>query len=241
MIEKITDFNELSDFQVVNLYTVRIKSLAKTYGFDYSFVSFYRQSVNGVCTAVFSILDSDITLAVDTETADIEELFEFFVFRGFSSLLCADDFVLNCDYECGTIMKSSQKVLTEAEYNIRELKDFNELSDLYNFIGYSGSFDLWYADVRRRISKSTVTVYAIYEQNKIVSSALLSSVFDKNAVLTGVRTEPSFRNKGYAGALVSKLCGAVNGAVFLMRENDKNENFYRRLGFKNIDKWRIYK
>lgn len=241
MIEKITEFKKLNDYIDTNIYTVRIKSLATAYGFKYSFVSFYRQLINDVCTAVFSQLDSDITLAVDIQTADLQELSRFFAIQGFSSLLCADDFVLDRRYASGIVMASSQKDFFKPELNICDLDSYGDLYELYDFIGYEGPFDLWYTDIRRRISRSTAKACAIRRNRKIISSALLSSVYEEKAVLTGVKTDIFFRNKGYAGAAVSHLCRKVKGTVYLMREDGKNEDFYMDLGFKNIDKWRMYK
>ncbi|MDE7124489.1 MAG: GNAT family N-acetyltransferase, partial [Eubacterium sp.] len=59
--------------------------------------------------------------------------------------------------------------------------------------------------------------------------------------LTGVQTKPEFRKMGYGSALVSAMCCDFNGTVYLMRENGRNESFYKKLGFENIGKWRIYK
>lgn len=241
MIEKITYFQKLNDFNSQSIYTIRIKSLAVSYGFSYSFASFYRQLINGVCTAILSKLDSDITLAVDTQAADLRELSEFLEIQCFSSLLCADDFQLAREYERGTVMASFKKNDVKPEFDICVLESYSDLYELYDFIGYEGRFELWYTDIRRRISKATVKACAVRENSKIVSSALLSSVYEENAVLTGVKTDINFRKKGYAGALVDYLCRGVKGTVFLMREYGKNEDFYHRLGFKNIDKWRMYK
>lgn len=241
MIEKINSFEKLDMFKTVNIYTVRIKALAAVYGFKFSFASFYRQMTNGICTAVFSVLDFDITLAVDVDIADVEELSDFFKFHGYNSLLCSNRFILDSEYECGAVMACHKKLPLEYDFNIQKINDFHELADLYKFIGYGGNFDSWYADIRRRISKSATLACAVYENENIVSSAVLSSVYCENAVLTGVKTDVNFRNKGLAGAIVRYLCRAVKGTVFLMREIDKNEKFYKNLGFENVDMWRIYK
>ena len=109
MIEKLNDIEKLNAFKPVDLYTIRIKSLADTYGFGYSFAAFYRQMQQGRCTAVFSILDSDITLAVDTDSADVPELAEFFNLHGFTSLLCSAGFLLDRSFDQSTVMSSRDK------------------------------------------------------------------------------------------------------------------------------------
>ncbi len=37
------------------------------------------------------------------------------------------------------------------------------------------------------------------------------------------------------------MCCDFGGNVYLMRENERNEGFYKKLGFENTGKWRIYK
>ena len=66
-------------------------------------------------------------------------------------------------------------------------------------------------------------------------------MIDNHAILTAVRCEPEFRGMGYGSALVCAICGDVNGRVHLMRDEGMHENFYKRLGFVDDGKWRIYR
>lgn len=241
MIEKLNDIEKLNAFKSVDLYTIRIKSLADTYGFGYSFASFYRQMKHGGCTAVFSILDSDITLAVDDDSADVTELAEFFYLHGFTSLLCSAGFLLDRAFDQGTVMLSRDKNFGNSNLTICTLHSYDPLRALYDFLEYDGAFDMWYADIHRRIAKTTAKACAVFENGRILSSALLSSVHNGCAVLSGVKTDSAYRNRGYATALVRYLCQTVPGTVYLMREHCKNEQFYFELGFKNTDQWRIYR
>ena len=72
-------------------------------------------------------------------------------------------------------------------------------------------------------------------------SAIFSSIYNDDAILTAVKTQPEFRRMGYASALVSYMIGDIKGSTYLMREMGKNEEFYKNLGFINIGKWRLYK
>ena len=75
----------------------------------------------------------------------------------------------------------------------------------------------------------------------IISSGILSSIYDDDALLTAVRTDEKFRDMGYGSFLVSYICSDVKGTVYLMRDKEINENFYKRLGFDNIGVWRMYR
>ena len=113
---------------------------------------------------------------------------------------------------------------------------------MYNFIDYGEiNFDSWYVDISHRIRHGAAKAFTLNMDEEIISSALFSSIYKKNAILTGVQTKPEFRKMGYGSALVSAMCCDFNGTVYLMRENGRNESFYKKLGFENIGKWRIYK
>lgn len=74
----------------------------------------------------------------------------------------------------------------------------------------------------------------------ILASGILSSVTDKGAVLTAVRTQPEFRRMGYGSMLVRRLVADCKGTVYLMREQGRNEQFYLQNGFINQGLWRQY-
>lgn len=122
------------------------------------------------------------------------------------------------------------------------IDEYPPLFDLYNFIDYGESnFEAWYVDINHRIRHNTAKAVTLNVNDEIISSAIFSSIYENNAVLTGVQTKPEFRKMGYGSALVSSMCCDFGGTVYLMRENGRNESFYKKLGFENIGKWRMYK
>lgn len=241
MIEKIECFRQFDEYKNEDLYTVRIKALAQAYGFGYDFAVFYRQIINGRCAAVICRLDSDAVISLDFGLADVSELSSFFAFRGFSSLLCDDSFQLDREYDSGVVMKSESVLFKECRRKAVAVKGYEELKMLYEFTGYAGGFEAWYADISRRIRTKTAAACAVFENGEIISAAVLSSLYNGSAVLSGVKTKPEYRKAGIAGAVVSKLCRASADRVYIMREQNKNESFYEELGFKNTGKWRIYR
>lgn len=240
MIENIEVFDSLNEYCAEDIFTVRIKALAETYGFSYPFAQFYRQMSGDKCTAVFCILDHDVTVAADFDIADQIELASFFGLRGYSSLLCAEPLIQGESAKSGVVMAANGLYSSEENINIHFVSRFDELIGLFDFLEYGGAFDDWYADIKRRINKGTACACAVYDGDKIVSSALLSSIYRNAAVLSGVKTDEKYRNRGYAGALIRVLATEIGGNIYLMREQDKNEHFYNELGFKNVGEWRIY-
>lgn len=239
MIEKIDGFDELTDWIKRDMFTVRILALMKSYGTSYHFATFYRQIIDGKITAVISKLDNDLTLALD-EGFDNTELVRFFCVTGHASILCPSEFQFGAKYDEGIIMQSEKKLnLPSIEAIVDE---YPKLMDLYNFIDYENQdFKSWYVDISHRVRHNTAKAYTLNVDGFIVSSGILSSIFEDKAVLSAVRTQDEFRNMGYASYLVSYICNDVRGCVYLMREANINESFYNRLGFENTGIWRMYR
>ena len=239
MIEIIEDFDGLKEWKKRDLFSIRILALLKSYGTSYNFATFYRQIIDGKITAVISKLDNDITIALDGYF-DNAELVRFFCITGHSSILCPNEFQFGAKYDEGAIMQTNKKMnLPTVEATVDE---YPKLMDLYNFIDYENQdFKSWYVDISHRVRHNTAKAYTLNVDGFIVSSSILSSIYDNTAVLSAVRTQEEFRNMGYASFLVSYICNDVKGSVFLMREANINESFYSRLGFENTGIWRMYR
>ena len=239
MIEKIKSENELFSFGNTDIYSIRIMSLLKAYSVKYDFAAFYRQITDGEITAVFSRLDNDVTLSI-AENADLLELEEFFTVTGFSSLLCDGGISFNFRCSEGVVMKSGKKLELHKSY--ASIDRYPKLMEMFNMLDYpTADFEAWYVDASHRIRHGCAQAFTLNVGGEIVSSAMFSSIYKNNAILSAVSTNPEFRNMGYASTLVSELICDFNGDVYLMREADKNESFYKRLGFENIGLWRMYK
>lgn len=240
MIEKINNAVEFDEWKKRDIFSVRILALIKSYGTQYRFASFYRQVIDGKVTAILSKLDNNFTLSV-VEGFEREELVHFFCVTGYSSILSSDKFLFSERFEEGIVMKSDTK-REPAIPNGITVDEYPKLMDLYNFTDYSSQdFKAWYVDISHRIRHNTAKAYTLVFEGEIISSGILSSIIDGYSLLTAVRTENDFRNMGYGSALVSYICNDVSGTVYLMRDINANESFYNRLGFENIEKWRIYR
>lgn len=240
MIKQIEDISQFNGYDLTDIYTVRILSLLNAYGCKYPFARFYRQvNDDRAVTAILSVLDKDITISF-AENADRDELSRFVSVIGFNSVLCDETLEIDSCYECGIVMKTDKSI--EIPCNYTEIDEYPHLFDLYNFIDYGEiNFDSWYVDISHRIRHGAAKAFTLNMDEEIISSAIFSSIYKRNAILTGVQTKPEFRKMGYGSALVSAMCCDFNGTVYLMRENGRNESFYKKLGFENIGKWRIYK
>ncbi|MBQ9516741.1 MAG: GNAT family N-acetyltransferase [Eubacterium sp.] len=239
MIEKIQNETEFDCWQQRDIFTVRILSLLKSYGCKYQFATYFKQVVDDKVTAIMSKLDGDFTLSL-TDDADQEELVHFFCVTGYTSITCSDGFLLGSRYEEGVVMHSDAKM----DYSLVgiTLDEYPKLMDLFNFVDYnSQDFKSWYVDISHRVRHGTAKAYTLCIDDTIIASGILSAIIDGHAILTAVRCESEFRGMGYGSALVSAICNDVAGRVHLMRDEGMHEDFYKRLGFTDDGKWRIYR
>lgn len=240
MIKLIKDnYCDIFDFCADDLYSVRIKSLLLAYGTKYDFASFYCQYINNELTAVISKLDGDFTISAN-EYADVNEIEEFLTIIGFSTILCDGSLSFNLKFSEGIVMRCDKKPEIFNRYAV--INEYPRLMDLFNFADYDkADFESWYVDISHRIRHNCAKAYTLCINDEIISSAVYSAIYNNDAVLSAVKTEPEFRRMGYASTLVSHMLCDIKGTVFLMRDKDRNEEFYNKLGFENTGKWRLYK
>ncbi len=240
MIKKITQSNEFDNYDKTDIYSIRIKSLLSAYGTKYDFAVFYYQIDNdNKITSILSRLDNDWTLS-HLDIFDEAELCDFFRAVGYSTILSDESFHFDSPYDEGIVMSAFKKAERHIQY--AEIDFYPKLMDIFNFEDYDSiDFESWYVDLSHRIRHGCAKAVSLNIGGEIVSSAVFSSIYNNDAILSSVRTSPEFRKMGYGGALVSEMLFDVSGTVYLMREKDKNESFYSNLGFENSGLWRMYK
>ena len=239
MIELIESKEQLEQWTKRDIYSIRVLSLLESYGTRYHFVMFYRQIIDGRITAILSKLDNDVTLALD-DGFDNAELLRFFCITGHGNILCDPAFQIGARFEEGMIMKCDRKF--DKKMQGAFIDEYPKLMDLYNFVDYGNNdFKAWYVDISHRIRHNTAKAYTLNVGDNIISSGILSSIYDDYAVLSAVRTDDEFRRMGYGSSLVSHICSDVKNTVYIMRDMNLNEDFYKELGFENIGVWRMYK
>ena len=240
MIKLIDNPDEFDTFNKDDIFFIRIMSLLKAYSTEYNFALFYKQiDENENITAIISRLDNDYTVC-HYDNFNQKELDDFFKTLGFNSILCDEDLKLSFSYDYGITMATNKKI--EKTINYAEIDEYPKLMDLFNLEDYSSAdFESWYVDVSHRIRHGAAKAVTLNINGEIISSGIFSSIYNNDAILTAVSTQSEFRRMGYASALVSAMVCDIKGKVYLMRDKNKNEEFYKKLGFENIGYWRMYK
>lgn len=234
--------NENAPFPVLDdgVFSLRQRAFFDAYGAKERFFTVWVQTgENETVTAVITSLSGDITLSLADE-ADFEEINEFLRVVGFSSIFFNKRY--SCHFnlqksESGKIMEL-KKELPKTNHVFEE-PDYKAIFDLL-FSENEISFSDWFTDISYRVRHSAAIVDEIKVDNKTVACALCQAMTDKKALVGSVKTDENYRNKGYATRLVTRLCATLQQRgleVFLCRENNKNKDFYSRIGFIDCGEW----
>lgn len=85
--------------------------------------------------------------------------------------------------------------------------------------------------------------YCIEINKQVVAMAKSTSENNTHAMIVGVGTHPSYRNKGYATKCIIKICKELleeNKIPCLFYDNEEAGKIYKKLGFQELGKWSIY-
>lgn len=239
VIEKVKD--DVLPFLKKDIFGIRIEANFNAYGTGQKFLIFWEQrDLNGSVTAVISSLDGDVTLYL-SETADFEEINEFLFAVGAKTVFLDTRYDKYFSFrvkENGIIMKlnsnlsCSQK--TEDETDFKKL--FNLIFDKDNKVDFS----FWFTDLSHKIRHGAADIKVLKIDGEPVACALAVFMTEEAALLGAVAVKEKYRLKGFGTLVVSALCEKMqkeSKEVFLCRENNKNEEFYCRMGFENCGEW----
>ena len=96
-------------------------------------------------------------------------------------------------------------------------------------------FPAWYVDFVKKVMMSCGFAGYIKDYKKVVSGALVTGIYEDQAVISGVYTREKYRGRGLASecvtAVSSELLSMGVKDIYLWCEDSKLD-FYKRLGYK---------
>lgn len=204
----------------------------------------YFQEINGERTLLFSFRGVTATICRLSEKADTRELSSFLKIQGIKNVL-SDFFFEDICLEERAVLKATPGF--EELYDAIVITPSSSLSNyknVFNLLSRNGSFEMWYPLFSSKINKFfSYGVYMVADDVP-VSCAVAPFVFGNSAVIAGVFTSESYRNKGCATrcvkAILSELQKKNIEDVYLWCE-DKNINLYKNIGFSLYGKIYIKK
>ncbi|MBQ6935913.1 MAG: GNAT family N-acetyltransferase [Clostridia bacterium] len=194
---------------------------------------------DGVITAFLSSIDTNFTL-IATENADLCEIKEFLEFFGCNSVV--SDVPLSTSAKKYSVFKSENNNFSESciDYcslditsNITQYKDFHSLL----FVDNKSVFDSWYCDFSKKIVNNDAKAICLKQSGESVSVAAAPMIYKNTAIISGVYTLESYRNKGFSKLTIKKLIEELNKdnvtEIYLWCEKHLEE-FYNKLGFEKV-------
>jgi hypothetical protein len=92
------------------------------------------------------------------------------------------------------------------------------------------------------IKNQTARCYFIEVDNRVVSTASSTAESTVGAIIADVATDKEYRNRGYAKAILSKLCSDLlneGKTPYILYDNPYAGKLYKSIGFKKIAFWKI--
>lgn len=235
-VEEVNDLRKI--IYVKNIYACKIACLLESYGLQYDFAEFWIQYENDMPVTAISKFYGDMTVYATAQT-DFDELKEFFMITGFSSVLCERE--IFPDSYSGIVMeKISENADVKAEVN-------PNLSEVYRLLESckSDNFEVpsykdFILDMSHKIRHETALCVGVREGEKLVATAMTVAQSETCAIIGAVATDENYRYSGYGKKCVQALCHLLNGRkIFIMRDESENECFYKSMGFENKGKFYI--
>lgn len=98
--------------------------------------------------------------------------------------------------------------------------------------------------LRQSLETNTGRTYYIEKKGEIIASASTSAENSLSAMVVGVCTHPDYRGKGYASLILQKMIQDFTQeerTLCLFYNNPAAGRIYKRLGFKDIGTWTMYR
>lgn len=133
---------------------------------------------------------------------------------------------------------------TEEDVKIAAIDDVDRILEL------RGSIEEFFPNPNARkimvesMQNNTGRTYYIEDDEKMVASAATAAENSMSAMIVGVCAHKDYRRKGFATAVMKKLFTDVmkEGKILcLFYDNPEAGRIYKRLGFKDIGKWTMYR
>lgn len=231
MIYKVTDKNNLSGVSSPLLPLIYADFDFNTNDTDGVYAQY---DTVGESTCIFSLKNGCATV-IKSGNANFEELEAFFRFSDVGDVI--SDFSFGSEGEKILPLLGTEPLSTEITgiQFLTEKSTLNEYRDIYDLLNTeSDNFPQWYSVFSKKINnRKALAVYKKID-GKAVSTAVVTSVYNKTAVISGVFTDSCYRHRGLASQCVLSLLNELNKLnteiSYLWCENSKTE-FYEKLGF----------
>ena len=226
-----------------DIFACRIACLLDSYGTGYPFLCFYVQTDDdGRAVSAVSEYYSDMTVML-TEHSDTAELSEFLPMRGFSSVLAERPLLTQLPCEEGVIMRLAdrERLFSLSPCGAADIETQPDLRELWRLLKSCEdesfrvpAYEEFLPDISHKLRHGTALCAAAVLDGRPVGAAMTVAQSSRCAVIGAVCVKKEYRRRGLGSLCIRELCSRLGGReIYIMRDRNKNEDFYRSLGFEN--------
>ena len=180
-------------------------------------------------------------LSISGSISDTEELKDFISFISPAVVMCmqnvADILSLN-------VIQSGVLMSKETEGEITHLTGyfpdvlFSEYHELLEKCDMAPDYSGFCRETSVALRTGTGILLEEREEGKLTATLIATSVSDDSAIINAVAVDPEHQRKGLGRLLMKKAEALLSGRkLFIMREDNKNEEFYTSCGYRNCGRW----
>lgn len=209
----------------------QIWSKAQAYGFDKPFAQFWTDG-----TAAYGKTDGAVNIA--GKIADPDETRAFLSAVGAETVVCSAENAEKLKLQIAAGGVILQKTHTNDAPQPPEEISPREVYAVLHANDMVGAFEPFYLDLSHRMRHGTVRCAGISEDEKRVAAAV-AVLGEHAALLSAVGVLPACHHRGYGRRIVESMERMLpSGMVYILREENKNEAFYKALGYTPCGAWR---
>ncbi len=235
LVESEQDKQRLTELCGKTAFGCKIASIVSVYGFDKGFACFWLDTEADV---VFC--QADDVMILSGTVLNAEETSGFLHAVGPGSILCA---VRNAEAlslpvcAAGDVLKK-QIAAGLSQRNRPGEVDIREVYGLLEEEGMVTEFEPFYLDLSHKLRHEGALVLTHYSEETLAGCAVVSSIGNNAAILSALAVRPEFRRRGIGTELVKEVERAFPGnTLYVFREKEKNQEFYKELGYSKADTW----
>ncbi|MGI6254620.1 MAG: GNAT family N-acetyltransferase [Acutalibacter sp.] len=212
----------------------KISTVARAYGFDKSFACFWLDWDENV---VYCLVDGVMLLS--GTVLDGEASREFLHMVGAGEILCA---VRNAEaLNLTTLAKGDvlkRKLDPGTPPPAPPPANVREIYTLLNQMGMVGEFEPFYLDLSHKLRHQAALALTVSGKHGLCGCAVVSSISQSSAILSALAVQKEYRRHGLGTELVHRMESYFPGkTLYVFREQNKNREFYRDLGYGKTDTW----
>ncbi len=233
-VEREKDKQKLLSLCENKPFGCKIASIATVYGFDKSFACFWIDTEEDV---VYCLVDGAMLLSGTVIHGEAARA--FLRMTGTSEVLCA---VRNAE-AMGLVPTGTGDVLKRViqpgdppcpppPVNIREIFTLLEEN------GMVEEFEPFYLDLSHKLRHHGALALTVPGGDGLKACGVVSSISERGAILSALAVAADYRRQGIGSALVRRIESYFPGkTLYVFREQNKNREFYKALGYTKVDTW----